>query len=154
MPIKSLLVGQAFVDRCAQQDRTLTPMKLLKLVYIANGYMWAVHGRPLVDESYQASRFGPHLSSLYEAVREYRSMPVTQVVDTKGCLLDERELAIIDKVIEIYNPFTAVQLASAMTEPDTPWDIAYKWGFMSCISNDIITHFYQQVVSGKIRDRL
>lgn len=47
MGSKSLAVAQYLVD---QAPTAVTPMKLLKLAYIAHGYMLGMHGEPLLDE--------------------------------------------------------------------------------------------------------
>ena len=74
---KSLAVAQHMINRCTQAgDPAITPMQLIKLVYIAHGYMLGKHGRPLLDEAVQAWQYGPVVPSVYQAVKSFQSAPV------------------------------------------------------------------------------
>lgn len=42
----------------------ITNLKLQKLIYIANGYMLAIHDAPLINEAPQAWKYGPVIHSI------------------------------------------------------------------------------------------
>ena len=104
MTTKSLAVAQYILDRCrASGDTAVTPMQLLKLVYIAHGHMLGEHGMPLLDEPIQAWQYGPVVNSVYQAVRHYGSAPVRSVcsrVDESAFSPEERRT--MDMVCLLY----------------------------------------------------
>src|SRR5438552_12204040 len=57
---------------------TLTPMQLIKLVYMCHGWMLGLYGRPLIQEQVQAWKFGPVIPELYRHLRQYGGGPVTR----------------------------------------------------------------------------
>jgi uncharacterized phage-associated protein len=154
MGSKSLAVAQCIVDK---SEVPITPMKLLKLVYIAHGYMLGMDGTPLLDEQVQAWKFGPVVASVYKAVRDYRSSPVKRVAGAGEWAgrISIRELTIISIVLEKYGQVDAVALSGATHKPGTPW--ATTWSFHEQnaeISNDLITYFYRNMLRQTVHSAL
>ena len=50
----------------------------MKLVYLAHGWMLAVHDEPLVKEDFEAWRYGPVVPDLYQAMKIYRADPLLE----------------------------------------------------------------------------
>ncbi|MBV9510077.1 MAG: DUF4065 domain-containing protein, partial [Caulobacteraceae bacterium] len=74
----SRTVANRFLELARERGQMLTPMQLLKLVYIAHGWMLGLAGRPLIRDEVQAWQYGPVIPPLYNAVRSYRRDPVSQ----------------------------------------------------------------------------
>ena len=55
-----------------EKDPTMTPMKLIKLVYIAHGWNLGLTGKPLVSEDAEAWKYGPVFPSLYNKYRGFK----------------------------------------------------------------------------------
>lgn len=161
MGSKSLAVAQCIVDK---SEVPITPMKLLKLVYIAHGYRLGLDGAPLLDEQVQAWKFGPIVESVYQAVRGYCSNPVTTVPGTGGPeagaggwagQLTIRELMIISIVLDKYGQVDAVALSGATHKPGTPWSTTWAYHEQNAsISNDLIEHFYRNMISQPVHSAL
>jgi uncharacterized phage-associated protein len=149
---KTLLVAQYVLDKVKTTSRpSVTPMKLMKLVYIAHGYMLGQHGKPLLEENIMAWEHGPSIKHLYRNVRKYRSQPVDKLIDADFNLLTADEKQTIDLVIDIYNKHSAVDLSKAMHGVGTPWNTTwYITESNQPISNDLIEYFYKDVVKSKI----
>lgn len=145
---KSLAVAQRMLEACAQADASsVTPMQLLKLVYIAHGYMLGKHGRPLLNESVQAWEYGPVVPSVYQAIKSYRSSPVERVPSAPDHPFDADEIAIIELVAKAYGKHSGVVLSAATHKAGTPWQQTWaQWGRSSAISNDIIEAFYNALI--------
>jgi uncharacterized phage-associated protein len=148
---KSLAVAQYILDqRLAAGDR-LTPMQLIKLAYIAQGYMLGKHGRPLFDEPVEAWQYGPVVPSVYHAVKHFRSSPVTTIPDAPSDYefsVDER--SIMDTVAKEYGPHGGVVLSTATHQPGTPWHQTWSaLGKNAEISNDLIEDFYSDILKKK-----
>jgi uncharacterized phage-associated protein len=148
---KSLAVAQYILDATRDMhDDALTPMQLIKLVYVAHGYMLAEYGEPLLREPVEAWKYGPVVRSVYEAVRDYRSSPVDQVPGAHrwNGRFTEQECDIMDQVAEIYGGINGVRLSAATHKPNTPWSITWdRFGRNAEISNDLIEDFYDYILS-------
>ena len=65
MPYDPKAIANYFLDLARAQEKALTPLKIQKLVYFANGWHLAIKGVPLINEQVEAWRFGPVIPSLY-----------------------------------------------------------------------------------------
>lgn len=136
-------VAKYFLDRASEKGLKLTPMQLLKLVYIAHGWMLGLYSKPLIHEDVEAWEYGPVIPELYHAIKYFRHMPVQEIpgVDTVSLEADESDL--VDQVLELYGEKNGIYLSTITHQEDTPW---YKtWnrdGKNGVISNDIIESHY------------
>lgn len=151
MSKKSLAVAQCLIDTAKAANRpTATPMKLLKLAYIAHGYMLARHGKPLLGEQVMAYAYGPVVLSIYNIVRHLGSSPVYFLpagIDVGERLLAD-EIAVIEDVSKKYGGFDALTLSKAMHQQGTPWSVTRDFSEKPApISNDMIRHFYTGLLS-------
>lgn len=87
---KSLASAQYLLEQCKQHgDGALTPMQLIKLVYVAHGLMLGAFGRPLLDEPVEAWQYGPVVPSVYHALKSFRSSPVQSVPNAPSVPFDD-----------------------------------------------------------------
>lgn len=146
---KSLSVAQYILEQCHCRTGVMpTPMKLLKLIYIAHGYMLAENETPLLIEPVMAWQYGPIVKSVYNAIRHYRDMPVKSVKGyKKEYPFCDKEKEIMDLVVDTYSKATAVSLSAAIHQGQTPWRTT--WGLHNentIIPNGIIQHFYKNIL--------
>ena len=71
MPYSAASVANGFLQRSFSDGNLITPMKIQKLVYIAHGCTLVECEAPLLDELFEAWKFGPVLSSLYHTCKQY-----------------------------------------------------------------------------------
>lgn len=128
---------------------TLTPMQVLKLVYIAHGWMLGLYGRSLIKDEVQAWQYGPVIPRLYNAMRDYGGGVITRDLDApSNDHLDSREEDIVSQVYEIYGGKTGPALSRLTHASGTPWDLTYRPGsFGLVIPTDIIEDHYQQLAT-------
>jgi uncharacterized phage-associated protein len=142
------LIANEFLDLAAKNGDTLTPMQLLKLVYIAHGWMLGLYGVPLVADEIQAWKYGPVIPRLYECVKNFRSNPVKgplSVTPSHDELID-LEKNLIDQVYEKYGHMNGIYLSNLTHKSGTPWALTYKEGSQGiAISNDVIEAHYSQL---------
>lgn len=101
----------------------ITNLKLQKLIYIANGYMLAIHDAPLINEAPQAWKYGPVIHSIYRQFKEYAENPITVNTELlEKDILSPQAKAIIDAVVDTYGNDSAIELVNLTHEADTPWD--------------------------------
>lgn len=123
----------------AQSDRKmLTPMQLIKLVYIAHGWTLALLSRRLFDEKIEAWQHGPVIPSLYHEFKMYGDGFVSKPslnMDIDGNVYyprvnstEQEALTVLDKVWEVYKGLSASQLRALTHRAGTPWSNCYKDG--------------------------
>ena len=143
-PCSSKAVANYFLDIAERDGKTLNPMKLQKLVYIAHGWHLAIRRRPLIRESVEAWKYGPVIADLYHEFKKFGNMPITERATeikssrtTRGVFsirvrieeptvdryADDPEdtRRFLDRVWDVYKNFTAFQLSNLTHEPNTPW---------------------------------
>lgn len=127
------------LDRAAADNVPLSPMKLLKLVYIAYGWTLAVLDDHLFDEPVYAWAHGPVIRSVYDEFKHYGSREidcrsVDFDLDSNGVKLIEPRIpetdidvtVVLGKVWEIYKRFSAWDLRNKTHEAGTPWAQVYN----------------------------
>ena len=145
----SRTVANRFLQRAKAADNTLTPMQLLKLVYMAHGWMLGLYGRPLIRDEVQAWQYGPVIPRLYKAIRDYRGAAVTSKIDAPANDdLDEYEQDIVRQVYDIYGNKSGPALSRLTHAAGTPWALTYVEGeFGVAIPTDIIEDHYQRLAA-------
>ena len=132
-------IANYMLERAESEDRSISNMKLQKLVYIAYGWVLAVLDRKLFDEPIQAWQHGPVVPSLYHEFKHFRQRPITGRAmeydfDTADVTIpnvdetDERLQVVLDRVWDTYKPYSAVSLRNMTHRPGTPWKEVYKDG--------------------------
>lgn len=71
-----LRIAQRFLEIAKSSGKTIDPLKLQKLVYLAHGWNLAFTGQPLVEESFQAWKYGPVSPKLYDKYKKYGGNPI------------------------------------------------------------------------------
>ena len=70
-------IANFMLSRAENEGRDMSPMKLLKLVYIGYGWALAVLDKKLFDEPFYAWDHGPVVRSLYDEFKHFRASPIT-----------------------------------------------------------------------------
>lgn len=144
----SRVIANRFIELARADRGAFTPMQLLKLVYIAHGWMLGLYGRPLIKDDIQAWQYGPVIPRLYNEVREYKGSPVTKsIANVSGEAIDRQEDSIIEQVYDRYGHMSGIDLSAITHAPNTPWSQTYVPGvFATPIGNDLIQHHYQHLI--------
>lgn len=142
-------VANAILSIAEQRHRTLTPMQLLKLVYIAHGWALALLGRPLIKDHVEAWQYGPVIPTLYSAVREYKSDPVVFPIEVPAReRIDPEDQELIEQIVDIYGNLSGPALSRLTHKPGSPWARTFREGsFGLAISNDVIEDHYSRMAA-------
>lgn len=147
----SLTIANRFLALAEDGGDTLTPMQVLKLVYIAHGWMYGLYGRPLIRDEIQAWQYGPVIPRLYDAVRGFKDQPVRGPLKCSDMeRLSAAEESIIRQVYENYGKMSGPALSRLTHKAGTPWDITYRPGsFGLVISSDLIESHYRNLAASQ-----
>lgn len=145
----SVTVANQFLSLAKGRAGSLTPMQVLKLVYIAHGWNLGLYGRPLIRDDIEAWQYGPVIPRLYNAVRKFRSNPVDGPLrGARNENLDERAADIVEQVYGIYGQMSGPALSRLTHADGSPWDTIYVDGeFGLVIPNDIIEDHYARMAT-------
>ena len=147
MPYSPAKIANRMLEIAHNRGAEISPLKLLKLVYIAHGWSFPHLNEPLLAEPAQAWQYGPVVPSLYRAVSHFRARPIEGFLpDTDPQELSEEAEALIQSVYDTYAPYSAIQLSNMTHMQDTPWSEAWNANVRNAlIPNDRIANHYQQL---------
>jgi uncharacterized phage-associated protein len=138
-------VANYFIEKYSKEGE-LTPMKLLKLTYIAYGWYLAITKgeEKLLNEQPVAWDLGPVFPSLYSNIKKsYEKWKITKKIPVmiSENILD-RDKKFLDKIWNIYGIHDGEYLSALTHEKGTPWDEVYCKGCNSILSDESILKHY------------
>jgi uncharacterized phage-associated protein len=150
VPYSPIKVANEFLRIASSETpaRGLTPLALLKLVYIAHGWSMIHLNQPLLSEQPQAWQYGPVVPSLYHAIKQFGASAVMYPIpgDTDPQVLSPEAAGLIQAVYKAYGHLSGVQLSNMTHQPDTPWSRAWTTaGKNALISNNEIQEHYRRL---------
>lgn len=156
--LKSLAVAQYIIDNIkSTKNPIITPMKLIKLIYISHGYMLGRHGYSLLDEHIKAYKTGVSIESVYNVVRDFRDYPVSNIIGAnkwKG-QFNQQEKDTMNYVISTYNVYDVATIGLAIIANDTPWTITREITQDDAnIPDGLIQLFYKNLLNEKSHSKL
>jgi len=127
-------IANYFLDLAAASGQSITPMKLQKLVYYAQGWYAGYTQRPLINEAVEAWQYGPVIPSLYHEFKRFGSGNIS-IKAFEYDALGVREAAtpadteirtFLNNVFKSYGKFSGVELSEMTHASGTPWDITWS----------------------------
>lgn len=94
------------------------PLKLQKLLYLAQGYSYAFYDRPLFKDDMEGWVHGPVVPSIYKKYRDYSYNPI--LINYEIEELDKDALDVLNYVIEKYAKYDSKYLEE-LTHNQDPW---------------------------------
>ncbi len=138
-------IANYFLWRAWKEGIEITPLKLVKLVYIAYGWNLVLNDkRPkLFEEKIQAWKYGPVVPSIYHEFKEFGNSPIKKgnyatnfnsapIVQSE----DSDVLKILDAEWSHYKNKDGIDLSVITHEPDGAWDKAYNKNGVNSVLDD------------------
>lgn len=137
----SLAVANRFLDKAGSAG--LTPMQVLKLTYLAQGWMLGLYGTSITEDDVQAWRYGPVFPNIYGNVARKQIVKDLLPVFINEEDFTPREKNLIDLVWDKYGRMSGLNLSALTHIKDSPWDVTYrKFGQNAVIPKDEIRNYY------------
>ncbi|MGB3470498.1 MAG: type II toxin-antitoxin system antitoxin SocA domain-containing protein [Erythrobacter sp.] len=136
-------IANTMLDIAEAHGETLSPLKLLKLVYIAHGWHLGFTKEPLVeDELAEAWQYGPVFPGIYHEFKKFGRSPIrgraTEIefpdIGSNGeidlnpsvatpCVekSDAFVMQLLEKVWSQYGRYSAIALSNLTHKEQTPW---------------------------------
>lgn len=146
MSYRPTTIANYFIEKHSK-DGELTPMKLLKLTYIAYGWYLAIteKAKRLVEEQPIAWDLGPVFPSLYGDIKKsYENWNITKKIPTIiSENITEEDKSFLNRIWELYGNYDGVYLSALTHEEGTPWSNVYCKGCNSILTDDSIYEHYK-----------
>ena len=94
------------------------PLKLQKLLYLAQGYSYAFYDEPLFEEDMEAWVHGPVVTSVYHEYKDYKFNPIP--ISYELIKFDEQALSVLNYVKNTYAKYDSKYIEE-MTHNQEPW---------------------------------
>ena len=94
------------------------PLKLQKLLYLAQGYSYAFYDRPLFKEDIEGWVHGPVVANVYKLYRNYEYNPID--ISFENVKLDKDAEDVLNYVINKYSKYDSKYLEE-LTHNQEPW---------------------------------
>lgn len=159
MSFSPATIANFFLEKASQEGRTLTPMQVIKLTYIAHGWHLGYFHSPLINEQVEAWRYGPVIGSLYHCLKQYRNgavqaylpSPVNEETQLKSA---QNTSNLLNHVWSRYSKYNGPQLSTLTHQPETPWSRVWgnagKFAHSEPIPDDLIkSHYCQKIQSSQ-----
>ena len=123
------------VDR--ESESTITPLKLQKILYYAQGYYLAINDDELFPEEFQAWAHGPVNEEIYNKYKDYGYQSIPEPENE----LKDFSSELIDFLNDIWSTFGIYdgKYLEEQTHKEDPWIIARKGYEPGARCNEIIT---------------
>lgn len=143
----SIVVANQLIKLAESQGKSLTPMQLIKLVYLCHAWMLGLYGKHLIKDPIEAWLYGPVIKTLYDKIKQHRSSPVYKIMPSNDDKkFDPLEEDLINQIFETYGNFTGIELSTLTHEEGSPWSITWNNdGKNAHISNDLIENYYKRM---------
>ena len=130
-------IANYFLGRGDSDGIPISPLKLIKLVYIGYGWNIALTGEKLFNEPIEAWQHGPVIESLYHEFKHFKNGPIDKWAETFDFETseatipvvpksDKDTILILSKVWAAYSRFSAWALRNKTHEEGGPWHKVYK----------------------------
>ena len=130
------------------RPKTITPMQVMKLTYLAHGWMLGLYSKPLLTQSVEAWPYGPVVPAVYHTYKRFGGSVITDVPTQEPAGFDEEERSVLEQVWNFYGKYDGIQLSSLTHQPGTPWEITRRLcGRGAEIPNDLIQNHYRALAS-------
>ena len=144
-----IAVARFILAEAEKRDFTMTPMKLLKIVFLSHGWMLGLYGIPLVRGPVEAWQYGPVFPELYHAIKHLGAQPValSDLPPGKEEVFDPEAQWVMVDAVERYGPLSASWLSTLTHAPSSPWELTYRDGRRHArIPNDLIEFYYRKMM--------
>lgn len=151
MSYSASAIAYAFVLKGIEEGNFVTQMKLQKMVYFAHGYHLAKYGKPLVNEIFEAWKFGPVVPEIYQSYKLYGS---DYIIDPGLVANSARPLTLSDSALDaiaytwrVTKNLSAAELMNWTHATGSPWAQVYDpTNIATVIRNDSIQTYFRNLI--------
>lgn len=169
----SQAIANYFLDLAKEEEKELTPLKTMKLVYLVQGFHLAFHDKTALNPQFdviEAWQYGPVIPALYHELKHFgkgtikgKATIVNMKENEEGFDFDVKEAVLTDKKVKettvfvwrSFKNYTANRLVDFSHTGGSPWSEVYRPYRNNVISDDLIKEYFKiflKVVREKIKE--
>lgn len=155
-PTETNAVANEFLRLAEKEKEEITNIKLIKMMYVAQGLSLSLCEEELFEEPIQAWQYGPVIPSIYHEFKHFAAKPITKksiVFDDESeekkiepKLTNQQSKKIVELTWKLYKNISALRLVELTHDRGTPWSIVYKHGYNEIIPNSLIKKYYDKFI--------
>ena len=149
----SIALANYFIEQSLKENADITLLKLVKLVYIAHGFLLALLNKSFINERYdkvEAWRFGPVIPTVYHTFKYNANNPIKErgVVflsdDNKFVYpkISQEAVLVLDFVWKRYGKMSSSTLVDLLHIDGSPWKTFYIEGKNVEIPDSVTKGYY------------
>ncbi|WP_413154889.1 Panacea domain-containing protein [Bartonella sp. cb54] len=148
-------VANFFLNKGNEGNIEISPMKLIKLVYFAYGWVLAITNKRLFSDPIEAWDYGPVIPVLYYEFRSWGKNPINCTSYTRNFETGEVDIPnitensknkdiirILEAVWNTYKSFSSWELSNESHSKGSPWEKVYKKGYNIQLIDDHISNYF------------
>ncbi len=137
-------IANHLISIAGEHDDSMSIMRLLKLAYMAHGWVLAIFDEPLVNDYVQAWKYGPVIPTIYYAFRPLGVYNLPKVPILKEPEINDEIYGLMDAVYGLYEGLSDGQLTQLTHLRGGPWHQMYKPGELGIvIPNELISEHFK-----------
>lgn len=140
---RALLIAQYIIRRCNELGRSISNLKLQKILYFVQAEFLVDTGRTCFSDVIEAWDFGPVVPEVYRAYRVYGSANIPAGVANGVIHIRRQDMERIDGIVDECAQYSASQLVE-LTHHQSPWIDAYRAGKNREITPERIRAYFQE----------
>lgn len=142
---RALNVARYIVQRCNNQNRAISNLKLQKILYFVQAEFLVTKNQPCFVESIEAWEFGPVVPEVYHQYKIYGGANIPFRRQFSGVVsISEEDRELIDGIVDECMQYSASALVE-ITHNQKPWSNVYISGMNREISIESIRKYFSEV---------
>ncbi|MCQ2322537.1 MAG: DUF4065 domain-containing protein [Bacteroidales bacterium] len=129
--------------RCNQLNKTISNLKLQKILYFVQAEFLVAKDQPCFAESIEAWDFGPVVPDVYHRYKIYGSANIPYIAQNESFPFSCEDQGLIDGIIDECAKYSASTLVE-ITHNQAPWKDAYRPYCNAFISNESIKNYFKE----------
>jgi len=148
----AITIADELLRIAKRHGAALSPMKLMKLTYIAHGWALALRKQDLFQNRIEAWRYGPVIPDLYRATKHFggSDIPLHLIDENAQPQVDGMTQTFLDDVWSKYGHLSAIALSNLTHQSGTPWEQVYRPDRRNIeIPDSLIRSHYEALARGR-----
>lgn len=141
--VAKYLIFLASQENQEKEREGITNLKLQKILYFAQAYYLAKHGKPIFSEKLEAWKYGPVVPEVYRKLKCNGSKPI--ILEEDKSTLAEEDKEILKKVWDTFGGYSANRLVD-IVHAHAPWKEANA-SMDKVISHKAIKDYYSPLLN-------